>query len=129
MGDLLFYHHNCKASNKLLSMIPNDFKIQKINIDELRTIPSQITQVPMAQINNSLICGKELFMYFENLKNNIISIDIKKSNKLTGILGSDKNIQLNSHFGLSEQTDGFVGVPTFNESEVKSVEQLKRERN
>lgn len=129
MPNILFYHPNCKASQKLFSIIPNNYKIEKIDITQLQQIPPQLSQVPTGQIDNKLIFGKELFDFFQKNSEGIKCMDIKKSTRFAGIIGTNDNITIGSHENLSQELDGFKGVPEFDESQIRSIEQMKSDRH
>lgn len=129
MPNILFYHPNCRASQKLLSIIPNDYKIEKIDITQLQQIPPQLSQVPTGQIDNKLMFGKELFDFFQKSSEGIKCMDIKKSSRLAGIIGSNSNITIDNHENLSQELDGFKGVPDFDESQIRSIDQMKSDRH
>lgn len=129
---VILYHPNCKASQKLLSMIPDNFEgIRAVNIQTIE-VPHFVKSVPCGVIDGNPITGKVLFDKVNGMISGPKSIDLNRSSKQAGFINNSSNCQLNSGFSTIDEDrgmDGFSGVPKFDQAQVRSVEDLRSERN
>lgn len=130
---VIIYHPSCKACQKLLSNIPEDNKIIKlVNVLSLNTIPSGLKSVPAGFSDNNIITGKKLFEKVESLINGPVSVNIYGASNQAGFIDGSSNFKLSSNFSPldgSNGADGFIGVPKFDENQIKTVDQLQVERS
>lgn len=124
---VIIYHPDCKASQRLIKMIPKD---SSFKLHDIRTvqIPPTIKSVPAGIYESEVITGKQLFERVEKMLNGPESVDIF-GKQMAGFINNSSNFTLNSNFTpLNNGTDGFSGVPTYDESQQKSLDILKMER-
>jgi S-adenosylmethionine synthetase len=128
---VIIYHPGCKASQKLLSKIPDDFKIIKtVDIRTIKNIPPHIKSVPVGIQKEETITGKELFNKVENMINGPISANIFGASNMAGFINGSSNFSLNSNYScLGNGNDGFSGVPKYDDSQARTLDSLKSERN
>lgn len=130
---VIIYHPSCKASQKLLSSIPADNKIVKlVNVLSLGKLPSGLKSVPAGFSDNNIITGKQLFEKVDSLLNGPTCLNIFGASNLAGFIDGSSNYKLSSNFSPldgANGSDGFSGVPTFDENQAKTIEQLKFERD
>jgi hypothetical protein len=132
-GLVILYHPQCKASQKLISKIPDNFDMIKlVNITTIKSIPSGVRSVPTGIIQGKPISGKTLFDKIDGMVKGPTGIDIFGASNKAGFISNDLSFNLSSNFSTldenNSQSDGFTGVPKFNESQVRSLEQLQTER-
>lgn len=129
---IIVYHPQCKASQKLLSMVNNMKGIKLVNILTMSQIPPQIKSVPAGIINdNTLISGKELFAKIEGIVTGPTSLNIYGSSNKATFIGDNNDFNLNSNFssfGANRGTDGTVGVPNWDESQARTINDIEAER-
>lgn len=128
---VVIYHPGCKASQKLLSKIPDDFKIIKtVDIRTIKNIPPHIKSVPVGIAGEDTITGKELFNKVENMINGPTSANIFQSSAMTGFINGASNFSLNSNYScLDNGNDGLSGVPKYDESQSRTLDKLQAERS
>ena len=126
------YHPQCKASNRLLSNIKENNNMFKfVNVLSLPNLPPGLKLVPAGIIEGGIITGKKLFEKVESMINGPVSVNIFGASNRAGFINGSSDFNLNSNFSCLENadnTDGFTGVPKFDESQVRTIEQLKDER-
>jgi hypothetical protein len=129
---VIIYHPQCKASQKLLSTIPDDNQMVKlINVLSISKLPSGLKSVPAGIVEDGIITGKKLFEKVASLLNGPVSVNIFGASNQAGFINGPSNFNLNSNFTPLEgtgQADGFTGVPKFDENQVKTIDQLQTER-
>ena len=130
---VIIYHPSCKACQKLLSKVPEDTKIVKlVNVLSLPKLPPGLKSVPAGISENNIITGKQLFEKVESLLNGPVSVNIFGASNQAGFIDGSSNFKLSSNFSPidgSNGSDGFIGVPKFDENQTKTIDQLKIERN
>jgi len=130
---VIIYHPSCKACQKLLSNIPDDNKIVKlVNVLSLETLPSGLKSVPAGFSDNNIITGKQLFEKVDSLLNGPTSLNIFGASNQAGFIDGSSNYKLSSNFSPLDGdngSDGFTGVPTFDENQAKTIDELKFERD
>lgn len=130
---VIIYHPQCKASQKLLSNIKEDNNIFKIvNVLSISKLPPGLKSVPAGITEGGIITGKKLFEKVESMINGPVSVNIFGASNRAGFINGSTDFNLNSNFTPLEgvgNTDGFTGVPTFDENQVRTIDQLKLERN
>jgi hypothetical protein len=125
---ILFFHEDSPACKKLLSNIPPERQIQKVNINQVAQMPNGITSIPALVINNQKILqGKEVFDYL-NANNELDSFTF--SGKMGGAtlfssLGDD-NVESNSVFSSIDSPGMNEGVPEWIETDEKKEIDLDR---
>ena len=130
---VILYHPQCKASQKLISKLPEKFDMVKlVNITTISSIPSGVKAVPTGLIEGKIISGKTLFDKIDGMLKGPTGLDIFGSSNKAGFINNDLSFNLSSNFSMlddnNHQADGFSGVPKFNESQVRSLEQVQNER-
>lgn len=130
---VILYHPRCKASQKLISKLPDNFDMVKlVNITSIQSIPQGVKSVPTGIIQGTSISGKALFDKIDGMVKGPTGLDIFGASNKAGFINNDLNFNLSANFttldGNNSQSDGFTGVPKFNESQVRSLEQLQTER-
>jgi hypothetical protein len=129
---VIIYHPKCKACQKLLSNITEDNKMFKlINVLTLPNLPPDLKSVPAGITDGSIITGKKLFEKVISMINGPVSVNIFGASNQAGFISGDSNFNLNSNFTTldgSGQSDGFTGVPKFDENQTKTIDQLQSER-
>lgn len=128
---VILYHPKCKASQKLLSNIPDSFEgIKAINIETIE-VPQFVKSVPCGIVDGNPITGKPLFDKVISMISGPKSVDINSSSKQASFINNSSNFQLNSGFSMIDENkgnDGFSGVPKFDESQTRSLDDLRSER-
>lgn len=130
---VIVYHPQCKACQKLLSNIKEDNNMFKlVNVLSIPNLPPGLKSVPAGITDGSIITGKKLFEKVEAMLNGPISVNIFGASNRAGFINGSSDFNLNSNFSPLEGSsdgDGFTGVPKFDENEVRTIDQLKLERN
>jgi hypothetical protein len=127
---VVLYHPKCKASQKVLSLVNNNENVNLVDITTIRKIPEGVDKVPVGIFDSQLISGKPLFEKIDSIINGPSYVNIKGSSNIAGFLNNNSNFSMNNVFSsLGNGADGFTGVPTFDESSVKTLDTLKQERN
>ena len=130
---VIIYHPKCKACQKLLSNITEDNKMfNLVNVLTIPNLPPGLKSVPAGITDCAIITGKKLFEKVESMINGPISVNIFGASNRAGFINGSTDFNLNSNFTALEgsgNADGFTGVPKFDENQVKTIEQLKIERN
>lgn len=124
---VIIYHPDCKASQKLISMIPKESNFKLYDVRTTK-IPPSIKSVPAGIYDSEVICGKPLFDRVEKMINGPKSVDIF-GKQMAGFINDGSNFTLNTNFTpLNNGSDGFTGVPTYDESQQRTLESIKTER-
>lgn len=130
---VIVYHPQCKACQKLLSNVKEDNNMFKlVNVLSIPKLPSGLKSVPAGITEGSIITGKKLFEKVESMINGPVSVNIFGASNRAGFINGSTDFNLNSNFSPLEgagNTDGFTGVPTFDENQVRTIDQLKLERD
>ena len=130
---VIVYHPQCKACQKLLSNIKEDNNMFKlVNVLSIPNLPPGLKSVPAGITDGSIITGKKLFEKVEAMLNGPISVNIFGASNRAGFINGSSDFNLNSNFSPlegSSEGDGFTGVPKFDENEVRTIDQVKLERN
>ena len=117
----LYYHPNCKASNKLLNNINKECSglFNFIDISKMTMPPSGLSRVPAIQMDGNFIYGKECFDTVGRSIMGPSSCDVFKSgSKIDSFNSSGSEIQMNPQFsGLGRGMDGFKGIPNDDETQ------------
>lgn len=96
MNRILFYSEKCQTSNKLIIFMKNLnilSSFQMISIEQLqknnKPIPGSITKVPAICLPelNSILEGRHAFEWIENIRVNIIKMNMTKNMNQMGPLG------------------------------------------
>jgi len=129
----IIYHPQCKASSKLISLIKDNSKMFKlVNVLTIPKLPPDLKSVPAGIVDGGIMTGKPLFEKVQSMINGPVSVNIFGASNQAGFINGSSNFALNSNFSPldgSNGSDGFSGVPTFDENQVKTIEELKLERN
>lgn len=130
---VIIYHPQCKASQKLLSNVKEDNNMFKlVNVLSIPKLPPELKSVPAGITEGSIITGKKLFEKVESMINGPVSVNIFGSSNRAGFIDGSTDFNLNSKFTPLEgagNSDGFTGVPKFDENQVRTIDQLELERN
>lgn len=130
---VIIYHPQCKACQKLLSNITTDNNMFKlVNVLTIPKLPPELKSVPAGIIDGNIITGKRLFEKVESMLNGPVSVNIFGASNRAGFINGSADFNLNSNFTPLEgsgSADGFTGVPKFDENQVRTIDQLKLERN
>lgn len=130
---VIIYHPMCKASQKLIAMIPEDNKIAKfVNVLNLKELPPGLKSVPAGILDNNIITGRQLFEKVESTLSGPVSVNIFGASNQAGFINGTSNFNLNNNFSPLDgvkTVDGFTGVPKFDENQTRTMDQLKSERN
>lgn len=131
---VIIFHPQCKASQKLLNSIKenNSSMFKLVNILELPTLPPNLKSVPVGSVDGEFITGKKLFEKVLAMINGPVSVNIFGSSNRAGFIDGSSNFNLSSNFSSLENADhadGFTGVPKFDETQSRTIEQIKKERN
>lgn len=130
---VIIFHPQCKACQNLLSNIKEDNNMFKlVNVLTIPKLPPDLKSVPAGITDGSIITGKKLFEKVESMLNGPVSVNIFGASNRAGFINGSSDFNLNSNFSPlegSNSADGFTGVPKFDENQVKTIDQLKLERN
>jgi predicted thioredoxin/glutaredoxin len=130
---VIIYHPQCKACQRLLRNIKEDNSMFKlVNILSIPNLPQGLKSVPAGITEGSIITGKKLFEKVESMLNGPVSVNIFGASNQAGFISGSANFKLNANFSTLEggdNTDGFTGVPKFDENQTKTIDQLKLERD
>lgn len=130
---VIIFHPQCKACQKLLSNIKEDNNMFKlVNVLSIPKLPPDLKSVPAGITEGNIITGKKLFEKVESMINGPVSVNIFGSSNRAGFIDGSADFNLSSNFTPLEGSgcaDGFTGVPKFDENQVKTIDQLKLERN
>lgn len=132
---ILFFHEQSKACQKLKEFIPQDKKIQIVDVSKANNIPSSIKSIPTLVLNNKeILSGKKVFDYF-NKTDEIEYLNF--SGKNAGFTFSsidDKdvgNIESNTMFSSLDTPSISDGIPKWEENDTKDaldLDKLQAER-
>ena len=131
---ILFYHEDSNACKKLMPLIPNDKKIQYVNVGKTNNIPKNITSIPALLINNEkLLVAKKVFDYF-NEKDEIEFYDFNNNNSFgfSSIDDNDTSDFSNDKFSSLEYPSISKGLPEYKDIDDKStidIESLQSDRD
>ena len=133
---ILFYHEQSKACQKLKEFIPQDKKIQVVDISRVNNIPSSIKSVPTLVINNKeILSGKKVFDYF-NKSDEMEYLNFSGKNSgfaFSSINDNDKEtIESNTMFSSINMPSISDGVPQWEENDTKEsldIDKLQVERD
>ena len=132
---LLFYHSMSPACEKLLNIIPKDYKnIKLLNIEEIPNLPPSITSIPclVKEDGTTILLGKDVFDYFNKSDElEFINLSGKHSNAQFSNIDNDN---LNNNSVLFSSIDApsiSEGIPEWNEENNDSldIEKMQTERN
>lgn len=130
---VILYHPKCKASQALLSKLPEKIEnIKPIDISTMQQIPQGVRSVPCGILDSQQITGKALFDKVSSIVDGPVGLNIYGSSNQAGFLNNSSNFSLNHNFSMiegSDSTDGMNGVPKYDESQRKTLEELKLERD
>ena len=127
---VIIYHPTCPASCKLLKMITDDKMFRLINVLNISELPSDLKCVPAGITADGIITGKKLFDKVESMMNGPIGLNVYEASNNTAFIHDSCNFNLNSNYTKldNNQSDGFTGIPEFDECNTKTVSQLELER-
>lgn len=117
----LYYHPNCKASNKLLNTpeLKSDGNklFNFIDIGTLGSVPRQIQRIPCIDYDNKIVYGRECFDLVARLLIGPTSCNVYTTgSKVCSFDNKNTEYDISPSFssvGNNNNTDGFKGVPTY----------------
>lgn len=131
---ILFIHENSQPCQKLKKIIPQNKKIQFVDISTVYNIPSSIKSIPTLVINNKdILSGKKVFDYF-NRSDEIEYLNLtgKNSTFSFSTIDNDDNLESNNLYSSIDMPSISDGVPKWEENESKQgldIDKLQIERD
>ena len=130
---VILYHPRCKASQSLLSKLPDKIEnIKLIDITAMQQIPQGVRSVPCGILDSKQITGKALFDKVASICDGPVGLNIYGASNQAGFLDKSSNFSLTNNFSLVDGatgSNGMEGVPKYDESQRKTLEELKLERD
>lgn len=130
---VILYHPRCKASQSLLSKLPDKIEnIKLIDITTMQQIPRGVRSVPCGILDSNQITGKALFDKVASMVDGPAPLNIYGASNQAGFVDKSDNFPLYNIFSSvdgSTGSHGMDGVPKYDESKRKSLEELKLERD
>ena len=103
---VIIYHPDCKASQRLIKMIPKD---SSFKLHDIRTvqIPPTVKSVPAGIYDSEVITGKQLFERVEKMLNGPESVDIF-GKQLAGFINNSSNFTYRRKFVCNNSHPSYI---------------------